>query len=413
MPDLPWFVYAMLLAPLGLILFAAAYKALQVRAAREWPSAPGKVVISKAEVREVKVIDSDRQERHRFEERNFANIVYEYSVAGKKLRNNRVSIGEDLGNFEVAETIAKYPAGAIVTVYYNPLHPNEAVLERDLPKGMWGCLGIGTAIVLAILFGSAIGLHQITEFVSTQLSNPKLSPFVVAMGAFGFLTALFALALQRQASQARKWPVVTGTIKLSGLEQYRAARILRMRGQLMFQRKVSFAYRFNGISYTNVHASLASNVSSTSTGWCAVHAGLSGRRAKSRFTSTRPIPPKRRSNRPAISVGDLAGRARDLGRGLLRSGARLGGQQSLRPQRRFNLAKNPRQPVGPCLLAGRIGDQILADLDAAIHQPARLAVHGNGVVGLVADRIGFVVADHEIALGAQQLQQQRRQVRSR
>ena len=107
LPDLPWFVYAMLLAPLGLLLVAAVYKSLQVRAAREWPSAAGKVVVSNAEVRKVKVIDSDREEGHRFEERNFANIVYEYSVAGRKLRNNRVSIGEDLGNFEVAETIAQ------------------------------------------------------------------------------------------------------------------------------------------------------------------------------------------------------------------------------------------------------------------------------------------------------------------
>jgi hypothetical protein len=119
MPDLPWFVYAMLLAPLGLLLVAAAYKTLQVRAAREWPSTAGKVVVSKAETRQVKVIDSDRAEGHRFEERNFADITYEYSVAGRKLRNNRVSIGEDRGNFEVAETIAKYPVGTVVTVYYN------------------------------------------------------------------------------------------------------------------------------------------------------------------------------------------------------------------------------------------------------------------------------------------------------
>jgi hypothetical protein len=42
MPDLPWFVYAMLLAPLGLILAVAVYKTLQVRAAREWPSAGGR-----------------------------------------------------------------------------------------------------------------------------------------------------------------------------------------------------------------------------------------------------------------------------------------------------------------------------------------------------------------------------------
>jgi hypothetical protein len=267
MPDLPWYVYAMLLAPLGLILIAAAYKSLQVRAAREWPSAAGKVVISNAEVRKIRVIDGDREDGHRFEERNFANIVYEYAVAGKQLRNNRVSIGEDLGNFEVPETIAKYPAGMAVTVYYNPLHPNEAVLERDLPKGLWGCLGIGTAVVLAIVFGSAFGLHHITDFLSTRLNDPKLSVLVVALGGFGFVISLFALALQKQASLAKKWPQVTGTIKLSGIEQYRAAPTdHQSRGQVMYQRKVNYTYSYNNISYTNMHASLASNVASTS-GW--------------------------------------------------------------------------------------------------------------------------------------------------
>ena len=58
MPDLPWFVYAMLLAPLGLLLVAAAYITLQARAAREWPSTAGKVAVSNAEVRKVKVMDS-------------------------------------------------------------------------------------------------------------------------------------------------------------------------------------------------------------------------------------------------------------------------------------------------------------------------------------------------------------------
>ena len=266
MPDLRWFVYAMLLAPLGLILVAAAYKSLQVRAAKEWPSTAGKVVVSKAEVRKVKVIDSDREEGHRFEERNFADIIYEYSVAGRKLRNNRVSIGENLGNFEVAETIAKYPVAAVVTVYYNPLHPDHAVLERDLPKGLWGCLGIGTAIVLAIVFGSAIGLHRLTEFVTTLIPHPEKSAAAVAFGAFGTVVALFALAMHRQASLARKWPVVSGTIKLSDIEQYRGARKdgPSLRGQVMYQRKVSYTYKYNNISYTNVHASLASSVASNS-----------------------------------------------------------------------------------------------------------------------------------------------------
>ena len=265
LPDLPWFVYAMLLAPLGLLLVAAAYKSLQVRAAREWPSAAGKVVVSKAEVRKVKVMDSDRAEGHCFEERNFADIVYEYSVAGRKLRNNRVSIGEDRGNFQVAETIAKYPAGAVVTVYYNPLHPDQAVLERDLPKGMWGCLGIGMAIVLAIVFGSAIGLHAITEFVTTRIPQQGNAAAAVAFSAFGTVIALFALVLHRQASLAMKWPVVTGTIKLSDIEQYRAARQDDGSGtRVMYQRRVSYTYHYNNITYTSAHATLASSVASTS-----------------------------------------------------------------------------------------------------------------------------------------------------
>jgi hypothetical protein len=265
MPDLPWFVYAILLAPLGLLLAVATYKSLQVRAAREWPSAAGKVVVSKAEVRRVKVIDSDRAEGHRFEERNFADIVYEYSVAGRKLRNNRVSIGEDLGNFEVAETIAKYPVGTVVTVYYNPRHPDQAVLERDLPKGLWGCLGIGTAIVLAIVFGSAIGLHWITELVSTRLPQQGNPAAAVAFGAFGTAVALFALLVHRQASLARKWPVVSGIIKLSDIEQYRAASTDgSSRGRTMYQRKVSYTYEYNNLTYTSTHATLASSVASTS-----------------------------------------------------------------------------------------------------------------------------------------------------
>src|SRR5436309_5248864 len=203
----------MLLAPLGLLLGAAVYKTLQVRAAREWPSTAGKVVVSKTEVRKVEVIDSDREEGRRFEERNFADIVYEYSVAGRKLRNNRVSIGEDRGNFEVAETIAKYPVGTVVTVYYNPLHPDQAVLERDLPKGLWGCLGIGTAIVLAIIFGSAFGLNQSYEFLAHHIARPDLAGLVVGFGAFGLVIALMGLAVRRQASMASRWPVVPGTIR--------------------------------------------------------------------------------------------------------------------------------------------------------------------------------------------------------
>jgi hypothetical protein len=266
-PDLPWYVYAMLLAPLALVLFAAAYKTLQVRAIREWPSAPGKVVISNSEVREIRVLDDSREDNYRLEQRNFANIVYQYSVAGKQLRNNRVSIGEDRGNFEVAETIVKYPVGTSVTVFYNPLHPNEAVLERDLPKGLWGCLGIGTAVVLAIVFGGVFGLNRLSGFVSGRLADPKLSPLVIAFGAFGLVIAMFALAMRRQSQLAKHWPVVPGIIKMSDVQQYRNAPTKDgMRGEIMYQRQVSVAYTYNDVAYTWIEGRLATGANSTS-GW--------------------------------------------------------------------------------------------------------------------------------------------------
>ena len=267
MPDLPWYVYAMLLGPLALVLFAAAYKTLQVRAAREWPSTPGKVFISNSEVRDVRVLDESREDNHRIERRNFANIVYQYSVAGKQLRNNRVSIGEDRGNFEVAETIAKYPVGTSVTVFYNPLHPNEAVLKRDLPKGLWGCLGIGTAIVLAIVFGGVFGINRLSGFVSRHLADPKLSPLVIAFGAFGLVIAMFALAMRRQSQLAKHWPVVPAIIRMSDVQQYRNAPTKNgVRGEVMYQRQASFAYSYNDVAYTCIAGSVATGANSTS-GW--------------------------------------------------------------------------------------------------------------------------------------------------
>ncbi len=69
--------------------------------------------------------------------------------------------------------------------------------------------------------------------------------------------ALFALALQRQASLARKWPVVPGTIQIDFA-----------RSEVMYRRRVSYTYRFNDVAYRNVKATLATGLSSAS-GWLA------------------------------------------------------------------------------------------------------------------------------------------------
>ena len=265
MPNLPWLVYAMLLAPLGLILIAAVVKTWQAREAKGWPQTTGCVVTSTVELREIKVPDDEREDGERLEQRNFANVVYEYQVNGRKLRCNRVSIGEDLGDSEIAQTLAKYPAGSVVTVYYNPRHPDQAVLERELPKGLWGCLGIGSAIVLAIVFGSAFGFNKLYDLLSHHMARPDLSGMVIGLGAFGFVVALFGFAVRKQASAASGWPVVPATINVSGMEEYRgAAPEGGGHGTEMFGRRVSYTYSFQNISYTNECARVASETASTS-----------------------------------------------------------------------------------------------------------------------------------------------------
>jgi hypothetical protein len=257
-PNLPPLVYAMLLAPLALILIAAIVKTWQAREAQSWPQVSGKVVTSVAELREVRVSDDEREDGYRMESRNFANVTYEYSVSGRKLSCNRISIGEDLGNFQVAEKLAKYPAGSIVTVYYNPRHPDQAVLERDLPKGLWGCLGIGSAIVVAIIFGSAFGLNQSYNWLAHHVGRPDLAGMVVGFGAFGLVIALMGWAVRRQASMATRWPVVPGTIKLSEMEEYHeASEPGESRGVEMFGKRVTYTYSYQNVRYTNECARVA------------------------------------------------------------------------------------------------------------------------------------------------------------
>jgi hypothetical protein len=257
-PNLPPLVYAMLLAPLALILIAAIVKTWQAREAQSWPQVSGKVVTSVAELREVRVSDDEREDGYRMESRNFANVTYEYSVSGRKLSCNRISIGEDLGNFQVAEKLAKYPAGSIVTVYYNPRHPDQAVLERDLPKGLWGCLGIGSAIVVAIIFGSAFGLNQSDNWLAHHVGRPDLAGMVVGFGAFGLVIALMGWAVRRQASMATRWPVVPGTIKLSEMEEYHeASEPGESRGVEMFGKRVTYTYSYQNVRYTNECARVA------------------------------------------------------------------------------------------------------------------------------------------------------------
>jgi hypothetical protein len=61
-------------------------------------------------------------------------VVYQYTVHGQSYQSQTIKAGEQYLNVRVMgqaqATVARYPIGSNVTVYYNPANPAESALER-------------------------------------------------------------------------------------------------------------------------------------------------------------------------------------------------------------------------------------------------------------------------------------------
>lgn len=119
-------------------------------AVREWPVAPGTVRASA--VRE-SIAPPGSEDRDWF----YADVAYDYSVAGSAFSGSRVRIGgaKAHGKRVSAEAVvARYPAGAAVDVRHDPVDPSRSVLEARANSGVW-------LFVAAVLAAVAIGLNAI------------------------------------------------------------------------------------------------------------------------------------------------------------------------------------------------------------------------------------------------------------
>ncbi|WP_258593154.1 DUF3592 domain-containing protein [Mesorhizobium sp. AR07] len=89
----------------------------EVKAVSRWLPTPGKIISSRVEAREVQSLGTGSKSSDATEIRNFPAITFEYKVGGKTFQSSRYSVQENLGNFEVPETLARFPRGAAVTVF--------------------------------------------------------------------------------------------------------------------------------------------------------------------------------------------------------------------------------------------------------------------------------------------------------
>ena len=64
-----------------------------------------------------------------------AKVIYRYTVSGNTYDHNQIAFNSDLRteNYQKqAEIASQYAPGEAVTVYYNPNHPENAIIERKI-----------------------------------------------------------------------------------------------------------------------------------------------------------------------------------------------------------------------------------------------------------------------------------------
>ncbi len=145
-----WLLFAILALGIG-----ALYNGLTLykknTETQQWLPVPGKIISASLIGRSTKTSSG-------FERK----ITYEYVVNGHTYSSNRVAIGEMEGNYsELHKDIEKlYPAGKEVTVYYNPLNPQEAVLRPGEFRGARFVTFLGIMMVVISLAGLLLPLRN-------------------------------------------------------------------------------------------------------------------------------------------------------------------------------------------------------------------------------------------------------------
>jgi hypothetical protein len=95
-------------------------------------------------------------------------IHYRYSVGGTTFSGDRVSFRPSYGRAEAQDAVARFPAGAPVSIWYRPGDPGESVLEPNTWRaGLAMALLVPTTIAAIIL---ALVCLAVLVFVSKPRS---------------------------------------------------------------------------------------------------------------------------------------------------------------------------------------------------------------------------------------------------
>jgi hypothetical protein len=136
-----WVVLTFALLFPALVALAASVKAAEAQRMAKWTRGSAKVVRSE-------LATQTRNQK----EVEVPLVEYEFGVGFHRYRGRRVSLAELIAGPDAKGTVARYPVGASVPVYYDPADPNRSVLDRELPgffRGLWAAVAVLTAGILA------------------------------------------------------------------------------------------------------------------------------------------------------------------------------------------------------------------------------------------------------------------------
>jgi hypothetical protein len=127
----------------------------RAQASQGWPMVLGRV----SESRVLSSVGSEGDTTYE------PRVGYAYDVGGRAYENARLTFGGQVqdGNPSGAQrTVARYPIGAIVHVFYNPANPQDAVLERR--SGVSGFMFLVGGGLLAVSCCLPVGLAAYIAF---------------------------------------------------------------------------------------------------------------------------------------------------------------------------------------------------------------------------------------------------------
>ncbi len=103
----------------------------------------------------------DRKRLPRRTVKRFPVIEFEYTVEGKVYTGSNHLERQDTNRFDIERLLAEYPEGSETTVYFDPQHPDLAVLHKDLPV-FWPLVHAGAGVACALV-GAGLVVDAIRE----------------------------------------------------------------------------------------------------------------------------------------------------------------------------------------------------------------------------------------------------------